>query len=723
VTYRYGWRAVAALCLLPTAATSSLAGEANWPLQFAQSASSPDVGTVPGTQLDTIDVVATQLDLVRGQMQPSLGATVYQLDRRTIETQTQGYNAPFNQVLLQAPGVAQDSFGQIHVRGDHANLQFRIDGVQLPEGINVFGQALETRLAQSVSLITGALPAQYGFRTAAVIDIQTKTGLEPGGSISMYGGNQGWLQPSVEYGGHVGQVNYFISGDFLHNSIGIENPTGSFNAIHDRTDQYKGFAFISGIVDPTTRVSAIFGTSRGQYQIPNVPGQSPGLGLSVNGQTNFNSAQLNENQRQITHYGILSLQKKLDDIDFQVSVFNRYSSIYFTPDPLGDLLFNGIAQTAYRRSIATGMQADGSYRLNNDHTLRAGYFIQGERSISQTNSLVLPTDDTGVQTSDQPFSITDNSGKTGWLYGVYLQDEWKILPGVTLNFGARFDLIDQFTHENQISPRINLVWEPTDSTTIKAGYARYLTPPPFELVAPTDIALFANTSAAPANTTDTVAKAERDHYFDIGVTQIVLPGLKVGVDAYYKIATNLIDEGQFGAPIILTPFNYSRGRVRGAELSVSYDRDDWSLYGNFAVSKAQGEGIRSAQFNFAPDDLAYIAGHYIHLDHDQTYTASAGIAYTVPVTQTRISADLIYGSGLRADGAVPNGSSLPDYHQVNLSIVQKLDTGVWKGAELRLDVINLFDEIYQIRNGTGVGVGAPQFGPRRTALAGLTQHF
>ena len=138
----------------------------------------------------------------------------------------------------------------------------------------------------------------------------------------------------------------------------------SFNAIHDQTDQQRGFAYLSGIVDPTTRVSAIFGTSRSQFQIPNNPGQSPGLGLTVNGVTDFNSAQLNENQREITHYGILALQKKLDDIDFQVSAFNRYSSAYFTPDPLGDLLFNGIAQTAYRRSIATGVQGDGSYRLD-----------------------------------------------------------------------------------------------------------------------------------------------------------------------------------------------------------------------------------------------------------------------------------------------------------------------------------------------------------------------
>ena len=175
-------------------------------------------------------------------------------------------------MLLQAPGVAQDSFGQIHVRGDHANVQYRINGVELPEGLSVFGQALESRFADSMSLITGALPAQYGFQTAGVVDIQTKTGTtNPGLALSMYGGSWDWLQPSFEYGGRSGPVDWYITGDFLHNDRGIENPTSSFNAIHDTTNQFHGLAYVSGIIDPNTRISLILGGFEGRFQIPNNP--------------------------------------------------------------------------------------------------------------------------------------------------------------------------------------------------------------------------------------------------------------------------------------------------------------------------------------------------------------------------------------------------------------------------------------------------------------------
>src|SRR5579863_8430311 len=123
-----------------------------------------------GVSMD-LDVVAKQLDIARQQIQPSLGATTYTFSPQSLEDIPQGDNAPLNQVLLQAPGVAQDSFGQIHLRGEHANVQYRLNGVELPEGLSVFGQAIESRFASSLSLITGALPAQYGLQTAGVVDI------------------------------------------------------------------------------------------------------------------------------------------------------------------------------------------------------------------------------------------------------------------------------------------------------------------------------------------------------------------------------------------------------------------------------------------------------------------------------------------------------------------------------------------------------------------------
>jgi outer membrane receptor protein involved in Fe transport len=682
-------------------------------------------GTTPASselKMD-IDIIAQRLDLARQQIQPSLGATSYNFSREALQNIPGGENAPLNQVLLQAPGTAQDSFGQIHLRGEHANIQYRLNGVELPEGLSVFGQALTERFARSMSLITGALPAQYGFQTAGVVDIQTKTGLtNPGLSVSMYGGSWNWLEPSLEYGGHSGPVDYFFSLDGLHNQRDIENPTTSYAAIHDTTNQFHGLAYLSGIIDPNTRVSLILGGFDGSFQIPNNPGQTP-LGFAVKGVSTFNSANLNELQNEVTVFSVLSLQKHVDQGDLQVSVFNRTSSLNFKPDLLGDLLFNGIAQQASRQDVATGIQADGSWKVNEQHTLRMGLLAQIEHATSATNSSVLPVDSTGTPTTDQPLSIINNQNNSGGLYGVYVQDEWKLTPTLTLNYGLRFDMVEEFTHESQVSPRINLVWKPAEGTTMHIGYARYFVPPPFEALSSTSIGSFAGTTAAPEVTQNDVVRAERSHYFDAGISQVVIPGLTVGVDAYYKISKNLIDEGQFGAPIILTAFNYAEGTQQGVELTASYDRGPWSLYGSLARSRAMGKDINSAQFNFAMAELSYIQGAYIFLDHDQTWSGSAGAAYTFNQDSqypTRVSADLLVQSGLRASTpTIPNGAELPAYTTVNMSIVQRIGPH----AEARLDLLNLTDNIYQIRNGTGVGVGAPQYGVRRTILGGVTYKF
>ncbi|MBA2587481.1 MAG: TonB-dependent receptor [Alphaproteobacteria bacterium] len=702
---------------------------------------------------ESVTVSAQKLAAARNGIQTQTGASTYTITAKDIQNQPGGDNAALNSVVLQMPGVAQDSFGQLHIRGEHNGLQYRLNGIILPEGISVFGQTLDPRLAESVRLITGALPAEYGLRTAGIVDIQTKSGVfEDGGAISMYGGSHSTLSPSFAYGGSSGHFNYFVSGDYTTNTLGIESPDGSNDPRHDRTQQYHGFAYLQDIVDNNSSVSAVLGTSNAIFQIPNRVGLQPagldgivGLGpqdpssgnfvLNANGATGFASENLDERQREITHYGILSYLHSTEKLDYQVSFFGRYSSLFFTPgNNAGDILYNGNAQTAYKRDIAYGLQAEGALHVLAGHTIRFGTLYQADDTLSRTSSRVLATAPGGVgvgnpnplctdpdqtcQTSALPLTIADNGSKHGYNYGLYAQDEWDITDNFTINYGLRYDAFSAFDAENQLSPRANAVWKPTDSLTIHAGYARYFSPPPFELVASSSIGLFNNTTAAATGATNDTPRAERADYFDLGAEQ-KLGDFTIGLDSFYKMSKNLIDEGQFGAPIILTPFNYAQGRQYGGELTINYSHDGFTAYTNASYERAVGRNINSSQFQFDPGDLAYIAGNYIPLDHQQLFSLSAGANYTWD--KTHLSADMIYGTGLRRDGATPNGDSVPAYVTVNFGISHDFDVAGVKNLTARFDILNALDEIYTIRDGTGVGVGAPQFGARRGFFVGLSK--
>jgi outer membrane receptor protein involved in Fe transport len=706
-------------------------------------------------QVETVVVTAEKLARARNGIQTQLGASTYTITSEQIDAQPGGENTGLNQVVLQAPGVAEDSFGQLHIRGEHNGLQYRVNGVIIPEGNTVFSQTLNPRLAESVKLITGALPAEYGLRTAGIIDVQTKTGLNEGGQVSVYGGSHSEINPSFDYGGSAGDLNYFVSGDYLTNTLGIESPDGSANPLHDRTMQWHGFGFAQDILDAHSSLTAIFGTSNDMFQIPNQRGQTPsGLSgidglchpppspdgfLEVGSDCTFPSEALNDNQREITHFATASYLRSDGPFDFQISLLGRYSSLFFTPDAaVGDILFTGLAQTAYKRDAAYGTQAEGAYHLGDIHTVRAGIIYQADDLTSATSSLVLPTADPGppappgtcpaadsppnpatvCQTSATLAAVADNSTKHAWSYSLYLQDEWKLLENLTLNYGVRWDQFGAFTSAGQISPRVNAVWKPWPDTTLHVGYSRYFTPPPIELVSNAHIALFDGTTAASGGTNDT-PRAERADYYDVGVSQAVDGGIVVGVDSFYKLSHDLIDEGQFGAPIILTPFNYRSGRQYGLELTGTYTGGPFYAYANAAYERAVGRDIVSSQFNFSSDDLTYISTHFIPLDHQQLGSLSAGGSYLWK--KTRFSADMLYGTGLRAGGATPNGGHVPAHTVVNLGVSHDFDLGSTGGVTARVDVINLFDNKYEIRDGSGVGVGEPQWGARRGFFVGLSK--
>ena len=734
----------------------------------------------PLTPAQQAQAKSNAFDQARSNLYTTVGTTSDTKSHDTIEALPGGSNQPVEKVLLQAPGVSQDSAasGLFHIRNDHANMQFRINGVMLPDGVTGFGSVLDTSLIGTIALVTGALPAEYGMRTVGLVDITTRAdAFNNSGSISLYGGSRGTLSQSLDYGGTIpgtcptqsatvtkapaamwttnctAPVQYFFTGTYLQNREGIENPIPSLNAIHDFSQQPKAFGYMSTFIDPATRLSLITGTAYNTFQIPNNPGQpinpivAPAFGFG-----SFDSSVLNENQTEFTQYGVLALQRSTPGFDGQISYFTRYNNLHFVPDTVGDLLINGIASDVSRQSYTNGIQADGSYVLNAQHTLRAGFTASAEKAWVDNTSITEPCVACDGSDSGAPVSITDDVNKLGWLAGVYAQDEWKITNQLTMNAGLRFDQMWQFTDANQLSPRLSFTYKPFEDTTFHAGYARYFTPPVLVEAVPANIAAFANTTGAPSNFGNSPVLPERSHYFDAGVDQKIpfkcydgsskdCPSLDVGFDAYYKLATDLIDNGQFGQALVLSAFNYAKGVVEGAELSLKYHDGGFQAYGNLAVGQEKATNVVSNQYLFGntPEadlggltELQYIDTHWIYTDHTQIVTASAGAIYQFcgrastageswwnDLCGTKVSADMIYGSGLRSGDA--NIDTVAPYSQFNVGIAHDFAMPDGKPLTVRFDVVNLFDTVYLIRSGSGIGVFAPQYGPRRGYFVGISK--
>jgi outer membrane receptor protein involved in Fe transport len=671
--------------------------------------------------LGVINVTAA-LDQARNGLSPDTGSSQYVISQQAIAALPLGDSTPLNQVMLQAPGVVQDSYGQLHVRGDHANLQYRINGVLIPESIAGFGQSLDTQLIQSVKLLDGALPAQYGDRTAAVVDITTKSGstLGNGGTVGVTGGSFGTFNPNASFWGNSGDWSYFFTANYLQDNVGIENPTASRTPIHDHTNQVKGFGDVTYLINNDTRLSLMFGFSNNRFEIPNNPGQTPQFGYLDT--VNFDSANLNEQQNEQERFGVLALQGKFGDTNYQVSLGERDSTLQYLPDDVGDLMFNGVAGQINQGDRASTLQADFSMPWGSGHTLRYGLYGDFDQAYTNTNSLVFPANPGGTQASTTPFNIFTGNNITARTWAAYVQDQWNIGENWTVNYGLRGDEYEAFRIESQLSPRVGVVWQATDSTIVHAGYSRYFTPPQTELISSEAIDAFTNTTNAVKNYGNNTPLAERSNYFDVGISQNLGSAWTVGLDTYYRQVDRLQDEGQFGAALIYSTFNYALGRVQGTEFSLNYNDGPLTGYFNFAYSKALGKDVITSQYNFSPDELAYIANNYIYLDHDQKLTSSGGINYAL-TDNTKIGADYLFGSGLREDGLVPNGLALPDYFQLNLTLSHDFDFDSLGKLHTQLAVINALDRTYELRSGTGVGVGAPQFGPRRGLYLSLQKNF
>ena len=684
----------------------------------------PMVVTMEATLPLTLKVITERLNKARNDLAPDIGATAYRFDQAAIQKLPEGQNTNLAQVLQQAPGVSQDAYAQgqeqIHIHGENGGgIQYRINDIFLPEAVTSFGEIFSPRFVHSITLLTGVLPAEIGYRNEGIIDIHTKDGCTDGGpdndNVEMYGGQRETVQPSFELGGCKGKFSYYLSGFYEHNSLGLQAPSDSPDPNHDYSDQGQGFGYLSYLINSDTRLSLVTGVAVNSFEIPPEPGLLQQFMLA--GVRTYPSSEVKENELEQNYYGILSLQGAVGEkLNYQVAAFSRYYELKYSPDPVGDLIYNGVAAEILHTGFINGVQEDTSYKLDPHNTLRAGFYMSGEAIELDDHAMTFHAKD-GVQTSPIPFSIVDDNNQIAWLLGFYAQDEWHPTDKLTINAGLRWDWMSAFVTQNQWSPRFAIEYALTHSTVLHAGYARYFKVPPFDQVALETVQKFKNTTnAAPVNSGNDKIEAETDDYFDVGVRQRIIEGLNAGVDGFYKFGHDQLDLAQLAGSVVTAPLNYRTSRAWGSDFSLTLERNGLSAYFNFSYAVLQAQKITAGAF-LADDasEIGYIANHWVTLDDDQMFVGSGGASYKL--WGNLLTADAIWASGYRRGFA--NTGELPPILQFNAAVVRNFRMPGIGNVEGRISLINVFDHTYQIRNGSGIGVFSPTYGPRRTLYAGI----
>ena len=649
------------------------------------------------------------------------GANDYVVSASDIARLPTGGTTAMTDVLTQMPGVAIDQNQQIHIRDTEGpQFQYQINGVMVPFDINTnppFLTMINPMFVKQLDLLDGILPSRYSYATGGVVDIQTKDGCEqPGGDFTILGGQRGVLQPSAQYGGCDGKFSYYVSGLYGQGETAFSSATPGPNPIHDHTNQGQAFGLFSYALDSKTKLSLILSAAASDNQLPNVANLPQQFALA--GVGSFNSADINSDLNFRDYLGMLTLSgAPTPNLTYQLAYSLHSISQRFVPDDAGELIFQGVASHATHNDLDNTLQGDVTYRLGG-HALSMGFYAGAYDVTVDDASLVFPVDVNGDQISDVPIRVVNNTHADNVVLGLYLNDLWQITDRLRANVGVRLDSLTGFTNHQQVDPTFNLTYRAGERTTLHGGFARYMQVPSFQGISPGAPAAFAGTTAeGPPGIATPLT--EDDDEWDFGLVHHLTPSITLSQDNFYEITHHYLDTGQFGVVPIFAPFNYDHGYIWGSEFAVNYRHGGLSAYANLTLGQNWQKGVATGQFNFDPDELAFINSHAILLDHQPHVGVSAGVADEWG--PYGVSVDLIYSSGLR--GGFADQEQLPNVVQVNASVQRSFDLPGGRKVIDRLILLNALDRINLIRPAEGIGIFQSAYGPRITILDSLTVPF
>ena len=593
-----------------------------------------------------------------------------------------------------AGAVAAPS-GEFHVRGSHGQYTYYLDGAPLPESVSgSFSDLIDPKNIETLRVLTGGFPAQYGNNLAAVFDVSARAGQpgRPRGFAEQLLSGYRTSQSTIQFGGGAPRLQYYLSG--VRNFTNRRLDSVTQDPLHDAGADSVAFGKFDYEAGANDRIILDAARTDAYLQLPNDEARQA-IGRDVT-------------QREDGDFANLIWRHTQGLNGVTAALYTHQSRLRYTGDPAHDLADASAASadggtpanlpsSAFENRYANyiGLRTDAVTRVTAQHKVGYGFDIStvtGAENFILLNAVDNGDGTTGVQT------VNDSHALSGGDRSAYLQDDWT--PGRFLvNYGVRYDIHKTDTTTSQLSPRLNLTYSLNGRDKLHAYYDRLFQPAPIEDIRRLD------PNAVPF-------KPERDNFYEVGYVH-ENGGITTSLSGYYKTVQDVIDENIIAGTQIREPFNVQKGYVRGIEFAVdgSLTRD-LSFYANYARSWARAAGDFTG--GLAP---AGAPPGYFYEDHDQTHTASVGLAYAKRGLTVNLDGE--YGSGF------PYGQSaagLPNFYRVPAHFIFNLELGTRIGqGRFALSASNVLNHGYVIKQASPFS--DREWGRGRTLGVKWTQNF
>lgn len=625
------------------------------------------------------------------------------------------HGAPTNttsQILQESiAGAARAPTGEVHIRGQHAEYTYYIDGVPVPSGISgSLNELFDPKVVDNIDFQTGGWDAEYGNKNTAVVNVQTR--IPAGGFHAELG----------TYAGQYAAVQGSRGHSFDGQSASVSTNSGPWGFFFSGARQFSGMRLEPVVFDTVTKSGINFHNDGFDYfgfgKIQYTPSTHDVVSLDMNlsqtlFQVPFDSAGgvgVDDHQRDDNSFINLAWNHRAESgSQGFAALYYRHGALRYTPGAGDDPQFVFAPDTTlYNLSERRNFDAYGA-KLDYLWRVREGLDVKAGTQSSVTRG----REDFNTTSGIGAAGPGSNSSLEGSDVGVYAQTAIAPREWFELRTGVRFDAHHApfAGTQTQFSPRIRLNFYPSPSTTLYAYYGRLFMPTNVE-----DLRAI-TTAALGDSVTPQPTLPERDHFFELGAIRRFDNGLTTKLSAYHKRSSPGLDDNTVPGSAIVTSVNIGEVRITGLEAVLEYDpHGAFSGYVNAALNHAYGYG--SVTGGFFPDVPP--SGSF-DLDHDQRLSIVGTLNYAV--NRFYFSATEIYGSGLTngvdpADCGCAYGTGLFDFNsgiKVDPSAITNLSAGytfVAGGTVVRpqLYVENAFDKRYLLKGAffSGAAVGRPR---------------